>query len=145
MYRWDPSLAVGVPEIDEQHRELFAALDGLFVALQRGRALEEVRPLLDFLDDYATAHFSTEEGLMAQRGFPRLAAHSAEHRAFLDASRALRADVEASGASIRHALRLSSDLTGWLRRHVTRSDLELAAFLRPPAGASRGARAAGPA
>jgi hemerythrin len=144
MYLWDPSLAVGVAEIDEQHRELFAALGRLHVALQRRCAPGEVQPLLDFLDSYAAAHFGTEERLMERRGYPRLAAHVAQHRSFVDACARLRVDAAAGGASILHALRLGSEITTWLRRHVMQADLELAAFLRAPSAAPRPATAAAP-
>lgn len=63
MPTWSPSLAIGVPEIDDQHRTLFERAGRFAAAVhghERNARLEE---LFDFLAEYALEHFASEERL----------------------------------------------------------------------------------
>jgi hemerythrin len=44
---WSPSLSIGIAEIDEQHRAVFGAIDGLRMALRHGYGDQEVMLTLD--------------------------------------------------------------------------------------------------
>ena len=68
--QWSPALAVGVPEIDAQHQELFRRAERLITAL-RGGDRAEVTPLVRYLTDYAVEHFAAEERFMREIGFLR--------------------------------------------------------------------------
>jgi hemerythrin len=61
---WTDSLAVGIPEIDQQHQELFLRLERLLRGIVGGER-EEVGRLLEFLGDYVVRHFGAEERWMA--------------------------------------------------------------------------------
>ena len=79
MLAWDPSLAIGVPEIDEQHRTIFAEAARFDAAVRAGVQGREIQELFDFLSRYAREHFEAEEQLMREVGYPRLASHALEH------------------------------------------------------------------
>ena len=81
--RWDPTLVMGVPELDRQHKEIFARLDSLLEAIRGGSSREEVGRTLDFLRDYVLTHFKAEEELMREIAFPGLPTHRAEHDRFV--------------------------------------------------------------
>jgi len=127
---WDPTLVLGVPEIDEQHRELFRRLDSLLEAIRAGQSRTEVGHTLAFLSDYASHHFSAEETLMRDRAYPGMADHQAEHRTFAAELRALQAEYQRDGATASLIIRVNTQLTGWLRTHVYRTDRALADFIR---------------
>jgi hemerythrin len=127
---WDPALVVGIPEIDDAHQELFRRLDGLHQAIRAGRSREEVGHTLDFLRDYAVAHFAAEQALMAERGYPGLADHEAEHHAFVAELKALEAEYQRDGPSASLIIRVNTQLTGWLRSHIYRTDRALVDFLK---------------
>ncbi len=78
---WTPALAVGVPEIDAQHQELFRRAERLITALRTGDR-GEVEPLVRYLAAYAVEHFAAEERYMREIGYPGLDGHRAVHRAF---------------------------------------------------------------
>jgi hemerythrin len=126
---WDPSLSVGIPELDQQHASLFARLDGLIQAVRSGASRDEVGRTLLFLREYVQTHFADEEGIMRQAGFPRLAEHHLEHEGFVADLRQLEIEHRRNGASPGLVLRVSARLTSWLREHVSRADRELGAFL----------------
>jgi len=128
--RWDPELATGVDEIDEQHREIFGRLDALYDAVRRGASRHELGQTFEFMRGYVARHFSAEEALMAAAGFPQLAAHRSEHEAFARDLQGLDMHHQRHGASPALVLRVTHQLATWLREHVCGSDRALADFLR---------------
>lgn len=126
--RWTQALSVGVEEIDEQHRELFRRAENLLEGLRRGEP-EEIGSLVDFLHAYAVTHFGAEEAHMRERRFPGYARHKAEHDAFISDLLALARERDRSGSGAFFALRVNHWLSGWLERHVSRTDAELGRFL----------------
>ena len=128
-FQWDPKLSVGVGVIDEQHKELFRRADALVRAMAKANAQDEVNQLTTYLASYVVEHFSTEERLMASRGYPQAAAHLLQHRRFVADFVALKEDLEKNGASTAVAVKLTSFVGGWLRAHIGKTDLLLGKFL----------------
>jgi hemerythrin len=126
---WDPSLTIGVPEIDRQHAELFDRLDHLLEAARTGQTTEEVGKLLGYLGDYVVEHFGAEEALMRTRGYPGLEAHELEHRRFEQEFQALLREYLDDGATLLLVVRVNAKVTAWLSDHIYRTDKALAAFL----------------
>ncbi len=127
--QWTSALSVGVPDIDEQHRELFRRVDCLLDAMIASDRAEGLR-LVDFLREYVILHFDAEEELMRRAGYPGLADHALEHRAFAGSVEALAREFDARGATAALVLRLEQDLCGWLRDHVCGSDAALGRWVR---------------
>ncbi|QJB54947.1 bacteriohemerythrin [Pseudodesulfovibrio sp. zrk46] len=81
LMEWDESMAVGVEELDEQHRILIDLLNAAYEAVQRHDE-HRMGELLDKMQDYAITHFATEEKMMAECGVPDLQAHKFQHAKF---------------------------------------------------------------
>ncbi len=126
---WEPRLATGVREIDEQHQELFRQVNGLLAAMREQRGSGEVGHLLDFLARYVLEHFGAEERLMVQSRYPGYDPHRREHADFVQDFQALLHDFRAHGASPAIVVRLNVWLCGWLRRHVSDSDQAMGRWL----------------
>ncbi|MBN8450074.1 MAG: bacteriohemerythrin [Candidatus Accumulibacter necessarius] len=75
---WSSKIEVGLPMIDEQHRQLFD-----LAATFRG-AGDQIRVLksLAMLTEYVKVHFREEEELMASCHYPALEAHRRLHGEF---------------------------------------------------------------
>jgi hemerythrin len=129
---WDPSLAVGIAEIDAQHRELFARIGALLDAIQSGTSRDEVGKTLDYLSRYAVEHFSAEEKIMRDRQYPGREAHEAEHRQFQEDLAGLEADLVRDGPTALLVVRVNARVAMWFRDHIYRTDKALAAFLLDP-------------
>jgi hemerythrin len=129
MLDFDPVLLTGDPEIDAQHRELFARVGAMLEASRAHRSREEVGRLLDFLGDYVVSHFSTEERRMETLGYPDIEAHRAEHRAFVKEFGALYAEYKAEGPGPLFVIRVGNRITGWLRGHIYQTDRALGGWL----------------
>lgn len=135
---WSSALAVGVPEIDLQHEELFARVDRLHDAMLARDRTEAVR-MVRFLLDHVHRHFGAEEALMAALEYPGRTPHVAAHRAFAAEVDALAAMLQSDGVTALLVHRLERNVSGWLRDHVCGADLEVASHVR----AHRGAEAPG--
>jgi hemerythrin len=122
--QWTPALAVGIPEIDAQHQELFRRAERLIAALRSGDR-GEVLPLLAYLDEYVVQHFAAEERLMREVGDPGLEAHAAAHRGFRADFAELVKDFRRSGPTALLALTIHNWLSDWLRMHICGVDQEL--------------------
>lgn len=130
MLTWSPSLAIGVPEIDDQHRTLFERAGRFAAAVhghERNARLEE---LFDFLAEYALEHFASEERLMRSVDYPGLEQHQAEHGAFKQRLGSLVPQWDSEGESTAMLLALLGFLDSWLTEHVRGSDQRLGVFVR---------------
>ncbi len=127
---WDGTLVMGIPELDEQHRELFARVDALLEAIRGGSSRQEVARTLEFLGDYVREHFEAEEALMRGAAFPGLAEHEREHAELVRDLVAPSAEHRRDGPSPSLILRVNRRVVDWLRQHIYRTDRELAVFLQ---------------
>lgn len=147
MPTWSSKLAIGVPQIDAQHQELFERADALLLAMRAGKPEAEIDRLFWFVDDYCTSHFDAEERLMREVGYPELPAHAELHHEFTSEFEGIVERFRASGASPALTLELQQLVAGWLVMHVRATDGKIAAFLRsrPPAEGGGGPEAPRPA
>jgi len=134
---WTPKLAVGVEQIDEEHKELFDRVNKLLDAMAQARAKEELQPLLGFLDDYVRVHFGGEQRLMQQHRYPAAAEHLSQHTFFVSEFKALAAEVQKGGASALLTIKLNKLLCDWLRDHIASTDKKFGEFLRSVGATAR--------
>jgi hemerythrin len=83
MLEWNDSYSVGIRSIDRQHRrilDIINALNGLGTRKDRERMKEVFTELLRFID----THFTAEEKLMRECGYPGYGEQKAAHDAFID-------------------------------------------------------------
>jgi hemerythrin-like metal-binding protein len=80
IFQWKDSYRIGVPEIDQQHKILFARASKYQLALDKGmRNNSNIDLTLKDLFDYTEFHFSFEENLMQENNCPDFDAHKAKH------------------------------------------------------------------
>jgi hemerythrin len=124
---WSPALAVGIEEIDAQHRELFRRAAQLIDGVRRGDP-DEVEELVEYLHRYAVNHFGAEEATMRDARYPGYTRHKAQHDRFIEDLLDLAEEHDERGAAA-VAQKLDEWLSGWLREHVSRTDTELGRYL----------------
>ena len=114
---WSPEIEVGLPTIDQQHRQLFD-----LAATFRGQGNDiRVMKTLVMLGDYANTHLHEEEEMLAAIGYPDLAAHQKEHAEF---RRMLRELLQNAGSLTLDQIadRVEALVNGWFYRHVLQVD-----------------------
>lgn len=75
---------IDAPEIEQQHQQLVSMFERLNDAVRKRESREEIYELIDEVIAYTRLHFATEERIMAQSGYPEIAAHKDKHRQLID-------------------------------------------------------------
>lgn len=81
---WKEDYALGIDEVDFEHREMIALINKLYSSMRDGAEAEEVQTFLAEVHARIAAHFALEERLMQQIGYPEYTAHKADHELLLD-------------------------------------------------------------
>jgi hemerythrin len=111
---------------DEQHREIFAQLNGLSDAVAAGNRAD-VGKKLDALIDYVVMHFRAEEELMKKHGYPELAGHKAEHDKLVNTCADLQKKFHAGSAEV--TAETAVFVKDWLVKHIPGVDKHYGPFL----------------
>jgi hemerythrin len=130
-----PDLAIGVPHIDHQHKELIKRISDVVAAGTGSATKEETERLIDFLGEYVVEHFEDEEKLQVSSGFPKYEWHRAQHKEYLEEFKNLKDDYAKNGLTPRFTTSLNNSVIAWVVRHIQSADKELGAFI---SGASSG-------
>lgn len=135
---WSEAIEVGLPAIDEQHRQLFD-----LAASFRGEG-DQIRVMktLATLCDYANTHLREEEAMLQSIGYPRLAEHKRHHTRFRQMLRKLLEDSRNMTLD-QIADRVEALINGWFYRHILKYDLDYVPAARTHGARERVARSAG--
>jgi hemerythrin len=125
---WTPAFAIGIPEIDQQHQELFFRLSKLRDGIVGGDRTEVSR-LFDFLGKYVMVHFGAEERWMVESQYPGYEAHKAEHDDFMQDYLRYTVEIDRRGPTLLTGMRVNNWIAGWLKNHILVSDMALGRFL----------------
>jgi hemerythrin len=121
---WSPSLEVGHPTIDEQHKSLLDAVNRLHDAMKLGKGKDELGGLLHFLADYTVTHFNAEENLMKAGAYPGYSAHKVIHDDLLRQVKDLVQKFDAGQAVM--TIKVMDFLSDWLLQHIRVEDAKMA-------------------
>jgi hemerythrin len=110
---WRDGFKIGLDQVDAEHRHLFVLVKALSVA--------NVEDTLGELLDYVVTHFTHEQALMENSGFPDFHQHLALHEAFSSqVAEFLSSSSEWSDERIQDLRRF---LNKWLVGHILTHDL----------------------
>lgn len=126
---WSEDLALGIAQIDQQHRELFRRFDDILDACRQGHGRSRLVELHNFLAEYVESHFSDEEALMRAKGYPQLQEHLAQHGKFRIQMESLNAILAVQGPSIALLVETNQKVMTWLVDHIRKTDRALALYL----------------
>jgi methyl-accepting chemotaxis protein len=129
-YVWDISFATNNAHVDEQHKQLFDALNSLLDAVTLKKPESEVKKALIFLGDYTDKHFSDEEELLTRYKFPDFAKHKKVHDSFKKSVRELDINADKMGGCDKLAARIQNMVGDWLTFHIKGMDMQWAAYIR---------------
>ncbi|HEY1985273.1 MAG TPA: hemerythrin family protein [Terracidiphilus sp.] len=82
-FTWNHACTIGVRAMDDQHGILMDTLNDLRLALIQGSGPDKVSEGLNRLIEFTRMHFSSEESLLEQSGYPEMAEHRRAHQHLL--------------------------------------------------------------
>ena len=124
---WKNEYSVGIDSIDKQHKTLINLINQLNTAVDYSTGDEFEREALDKLVEYTKVHFSYEEGLMEQNGYPDFAAHKAQHVEMIKKVEEVLAQYEREHDT---AMRNAAEyLKTWLIKHINGTDKQYSSYL----------------
>jgi hemerythrin-like metal-binding protein len=130
VFEWTDALSAGFEEIDNQHKELIALIQKLFVTVNGRESLKQVGIATDFLREYIVQHFQMEERYMEAYGYAGRDNHKAQHQKFIEDFEAHQEKFYLNIADYHMALEIKGWLYNWLVNHITKTDKALGEFLR---------------
>lgn len=123
---WDDSLSLGVENIDNDHKQLFAILHHVLKLLATGeqdRREFACREALDFLEKYTRRHFAREEAFQRELGYAGYEMHKALHDNLCRVTLPdMNRELEEKNFSQDAVERFVGIFTGWLMWHVMIED-----------------------
>jgi len=131
LLEWNDSLKIGIPEVDNQHRELFRRINNLYESCRNGKSKEDLLRIIRFLDDYIIGHFLTEEGYMTTYKYPELPSHKRQHQEFIEEFSDLKKWFNSHSDEPLVAWGSANKLLrDWWINHITKVDIKLGVFLK---------------
>jgi hemerythrin-like metal-binding protein len=117
---WSDSLSVKVSSVDEQHKKLFDLINSFYEGISQNQNKETMLKLIMGLKSYTVTHFTHEERLLRQAGYPDFNNHKKQHEDFIKKVNEFQ-EKYTSGKLI-----LSLEVTGfiktWITEHIMKTD-----------------------
>ncbi|MCL2138451.1 MAG: bacteriohemerythrin [Treponema sp.] len=129
-YKWDSALETGHLKIDNQHKQLIAALNDIIEASQQGKGEETIFKTLEFLTGYTVMHFATEEKLQLEYNYPDYQIHRRYHDEFKVTVQELTMRLQKEGPTAELIATVTTAIGNWLLNHIKGDDFRMAAFIR---------------
>lgn len=123
MYQFTEDCLIGIPQIDDEHRKLFALINEAESLPENERTPQMVNEMLKHLADYAANHFAHEEEYMKEINDPELKMQQKEHAAFVSKVDELSNQPinEDNASNVLEEILLF--LVRWLYHHILSSDM----------------------
>ena len=120
LIQWQDSYSVGVAQMDEQHKKWIDIINRLHDAMSTGAASKVINEIIQEMNDYTVFHFSSEEKLLAQHGYPGTMAQEQAHKQFVEKLEEIKKRSEVSTIGL--STNVMASLKDWLLHHILEKD-----------------------
>lgn len=128
-FKWTKALAVGVEEIDNQHKELFEKVNELVAAMREKKGKEVIKETMVFMENYVVKHFLAEEKLMKKFDYPGYEDQHEEHQKFVNEITEFANEIKYVEINSNFIVHFELKIGNWLLKHTSTIDRELGEFL----------------
>ena len=128
-YELTKDLETGNVVIDQEHKELFRAVNQLMDSCHMGQGRSAMEPAIKFLTDYVDRHFAHEEQLQQAGGYPNRAPHRVFHEEYKKKLKQIVAAIPAAGPTVGDLGNLNMQIA-LLVNHNRSEDKKVGAFLK---------------
>ena len=126
LIEWSEEFSVGHQDIDGQHKCLLDIVNTLALEIEQPSA-KSLESILNSLVQYTAHHFSYEELIFKDAGYPESPSHKSSHRNFVMRVLELKERFE-QGQEV-DVKKLYEYLTHWLLTHICVSDKKTFAWI----------------
>lgn len=127
MFEFTDDCIIGIDQIDDEHRYLFEVLNRAYLLVTtdfQNDRYQDLKTIIEELDNYAEQHFEHEEAYMMKICDPELILQRAQHSFFRDKIREFEfINIDFEEEQQRVLSELVSFLAKWLYRHILSSDI----------------------
>lgn len=124
------NLITGNELIDSQHRELIDRINKLLDSCEMENGKVTAVKTLDYLADYTDFHFSAEEKLQQEIGYPDYDKHKAQHEYFKQTISELDEMLrEEEGPSDAFVAKVEENVIKWFYTHIEGFDQSVAKYI----------------
>jgi len=120
---WDSQFAIGVPEIDNQHKKLMELLNDT-IKHSNGNLIDERKYFnknRGKAEKYLKMHFETEEEILSKTSYRKLEEHKAEHAKFYEEIRKLNEEIAHHKRPV-NLFYSTAFIKEWLLNHIKKYD-----------------------
>lgn len=128
-YQLTKDLETGNAIIDQEHRELFQAVNDLLDACSCGKGRAVVKDTVQFLVDYVDKHFAHEEQLQKKSNYPNFDAHRLFHENYKRKLRDIATQILAHDSTIADVALLNTHVSV-LITHIRLEDKKIGEHLQ---------------
>ena len=125
---WKEEYSVGVEKFDHQHQHLFEITNKLIEHFGTTENPELVSDTLTEMINYAREHFTDEEVLMREYGYPEIESHKNQHDYFINTTAELAVSFMDNRSTT--AGEIAEFLILWLTTHILKSDMKYKEFFK---------------
>lgn len=118
--QWEEKYSVGVEEIDNQHKKMFAVINELLDAIEMNSPESHLSNIIESLVKYKKFHFETEEKYFKEFNYEEAEDHIAKHKDFNNKLASLKEKYPEN--TIEFAFELVDFLEDWLIGHLMITD-----------------------
>jgi len=130
--KWKEEYAIGVEEIDEQHKHLFEIGNEIYDLLENyllPDKYDKIIQIVTELKEYTVNHFKTEEDFMLKIKYPGYFKQKVAHDDFIKEVESIdfsAIDQDQDG----HTRKLLEFIFGWVLDHILKSDFGIKSFIQ---------------
>lgn len=117
---WEEQYSVGVKELDDQHKRMFATINKLMEIINSGKTEEDLGSIIESLINYKIFHFATEEKYFKEFNYEGAEEHIQKHQEFNTKLISLKEKYPTY--TIEFAFDLVNFLEDWLIGHLMITD-----------------------
>jgi len=126
---WSELLAIGVDEIDEEHKAIIEKFDDLYQKMRQGKGHEMYDEIIGFLDDYINTHLEHEEAYQREIKYPDYESHKAKHDEFRKIVQEIK-DDDHDEITHKDLLEVNQLMKNWLLNHIMEVDAAIGKFVK---------------
>ncbi|MEX0583647.1 MAG: hemerythrin domain-containing protein [Sneathiella sp.] len=124
---WLETFELGIPQVDDDHRELLAIMRKIREAADT-EAFDECKTLLDELIEFSVDHFRREEEMLVRIGYPNAEIHKEYHHQLLDRASSVK-DICKEIRSKENLKVCCDEMFGFLVDDIVTGDLKFKSYM----------------